>query len=179
MCLLGQNIITWLQQQKDGCTSWTKTFRLQSQIGVAIFVSFRQQKPWRQKWIPSPFFVTVSWSMRHYGQADLLSLANFLIVVLESSSWQSLRKRCPYSELFWSVFSRIRTEYEPEELRIRTLFTHWMLSHMKEEIVKIISPNDTFLPANSKLRQIWKFENECFQIEFVHVYYMMLEPRVK
>ena len=109
-----QNIMTWLQQQKNGCTSWTKTFRLQSQIGVAIFVSFRQEKPCRQKWIPSPFFVTVSWSIRHYGQADLLSLANFLIVVLESSSWQSLRKRCPYSKLFWSVFSRIRNEYEPE-----------------------------------------------------------------
>ena len=26
----------------------------------------------------------------------------------------SLRKNCPYSELFWSVFSRIRTEYGPE-----------------------------------------------------------------
>ena len=24
----------------------------------------------------------------------------------------SLREKCPYSELFWSVFSRIRTEYE-------------------------------------------------------------------
>ena len=24
----------------------------------------------------------------------------------------SLRKKCPYSELFWSAFSRIRTEYE-------------------------------------------------------------------
>ena len=23
----------------------------------------------------------------------------------------TLRKNCPYSELFWSVFSRIRTEY--------------------------------------------------------------------
>ena len=23
----------------------------------------------------------------------------------------TLRKKCPYSELFWSVFSRIRTEY--------------------------------------------------------------------
>ena len=23
----------------------------------------------------------------------------------------SLRKKCPYSELFWSAFSRIRTEY--------------------------------------------------------------------
>ena len=24
----------------------------------------------------------------------------------------TLREKCPYSELFWSVFSRIRTEYE-------------------------------------------------------------------
>ena len=23
----------------------------------------------------------------------------------------TLREKCPYSELFWSVFSRIRTEY--------------------------------------------------------------------
>ena len=23
----------------------------------------------------------------------------------------SLRKKCPYAELFWSLFSRIRTEY--------------------------------------------------------------------
>ena len=54
-----------------------------------------------------------------------------------------LRKRCPYSELFWSVFSSIRTEYGkidaphffafspnagkygPEKLRRRTLFTQW------------------------------------------------------
>ena len=27
---------------------------------------------------------------------------------------QSLRRKCPYSELLWSVFSRIRTEYGPE-----------------------------------------------------------------
>ena len=26
----------------------------------------------------------------------------------------TLREKCPYAELFWSVFSRIRTEYGPE-----------------------------------------------------------------
>ena len=26
------------------------------------------------------------------------------------------REKCPYSEIFWSVFSRIRTEYGPEKL---------------------------------------------------------------
>ena len=28
-----------------------------------------------------------------------------------SKFWQPLRKKCPHSELLWSVFSRIRTEY--------------------------------------------------------------------
>ena len=30
----------------------------------------------------------------------------------------TLRKKCPYSELFWSVFSRIRTENEKIRERI-------------------------------------------------------------
>ena len=41
----------------------------------------------------------------------------------------ALRQKCAYSELFWFVLSRIRTEYGPEELRIGTLFTqrcYWM-----------------------------------------------------
>ena len=28
--------------------------------------------------------------------------------------WGALHEKCPYSELFWSAFSRIRTEYGPE-----------------------------------------------------------------
>ena len=54
--------------------------------------------------------------------------------------WQTLREKCPYSELFWFTFSHIRIEcekfimrvfspnegkYWPEYLRIRTLFTEW------------------------------------------------------
>ena len=27
---------------------------------------------------------------------------------------KTLREKCPYSELFWSLFSRIWTEYGPE-----------------------------------------------------------------
>ena len=80
-----QRIMKCLQQRETGCTSWTKTSRLQSQIGVAIFASFWQEKPWRQNRTPSPFFVIVSLSMRHYVQADLLSHANIINVVLESS----------------------------------------------------------------------------------------------
>ena len=47
-------------------------------------------------------------------------------------SSQSLRKKCPYSELLWSVFFRIRTDntgkHRPEWLRIQTLFTQCMYS---------------------------------------------------
>ena len=59
-----QHIMTWLQQRKTVCTSWTKTSRLHNQIGVASFASFRQEKPWRQNRAPSPFFVIVRLLMR-------------------------------------------------------------------------------------------------------------------
>ena len=83
--------MTWLQQRTTGCISWIKTSRLQSQIGVAIFASFRHEKPLRQSRTLPPFFVIVSWSMRHYGQANLLSHANFINILLESLSWQCRR----------------------------------------------------------------------------------------
>ena len=43
-----------------------------------------------------------------------------------------------------------------------------MSSYMKAKIIKRISSNYTFFQANSKLRQIWTFLNECFQTEFAH-----------
>ena len=81
----------WLQQRKTGCTSWTETSRLYSQIEAVIFASFRQEKPWRQNRTSSPFFVIVSLSMRHYVQAGLLSHSTFINVVLHFSSWQCRR----------------------------------------------------------------------------------------
>ena len=36
--------------------------------------------------------------------------------------WLKLRGKCPYLELFWPVFSRIRTEYWPEQLWVWALF---------------------------------------------------------
>ena len=32
-------------------------------------------------------------------------------MVIQACKWLTLHKKCPYSELFQSVFSRIRTEY--------------------------------------------------------------------
>ena len=37
-----------------------------------------------------------------------------------------LREKCPYLETLWSAFSRIWTEYGPEKLQIRTLFTQYL-----------------------------------------------------
>ena len=87
-----QQIMTWVQQRKTDCTSWTKNSRVHSQIGVAIFASFRQEKAWRQNWTPSPYFVIVSLLMRHKGQADFLSRDNFIDVVLDSSPRQYGRR---------------------------------------------------------------------------------------
>ena len=86
-----QCIMTWLQQQKTGYISWTKTSRLQSKTGVAFFASFWQEKPWRRNWIPSPFFVTVSSVDGTLWASQSLSHANLLNAVLESLSWQSPR----------------------------------------------------------------------------------------
>ena len=52
-------------------------------------------------------------------------------------------------------------------------------SYITGEIIKIISPNYTFLPANSKFRSILTFAKKCLQNEFVDTYYVMLEPRAK
>ena len=42
----------------------------------------------------------------------------------------SLRKKCPYSELFWSGFSRIRTEYE--EIRNLSLYSVQMRENAEQ-----------------------------------------------
>ena len=59
---------------------------------------------------------TVIFSIHQY---DLLSWK--LIIKL------SLREKCPYSEFYWHLFSRIRTEYGPEKLQIQTFFTQCIL----------------------------------------------------
>ena len=75
------------------------------------------------------------------------------------SSCTSLRKKCPCSQFFWSVFSRVRIEnlsiltlnarkYGVEKLRIRTLFTQCRLSLFSEVYsvdVPYILGNSVFL----------------------------------
>ena len=62
-------------------------------------------------------------------------------VIVQNTPKRILRKKCPYSELFWSVFSRIQTEY-------RVSF------HIQSKCRKIrtrITPNtDTFHAVEQK-----------------------------
>ena len=44
-----------------------------------------------------------------FGNYILLCYCYLYIFILKKTT--SLRKKCPYSELFWSAFSHIRTEY--------------------------------------------------------------------
>ena len=41
----------------------------------------------------------------------LYCLMKLLLKRLSFIYWNSLREKCPYSDLFWSAFSRLRTEY--------------------------------------------------------------------
>ena len=53
----------------------------------------------------------------------------FLLLTLSSEITArriTLGKRCPYSELFWSVFSHSQTEYR----EMRSIFQHLPLSHL-------------------------------------------------
>ena len=45
----------------------------------------------------------------------------YVIYPTETSKQRSLLEKCSYSEFFWSVFSRIRTEYE--DLQSKSLYS--------------------------------------------------------
>ena len=59
----------------------------------------------------------------YHSFSQLLELDLYISFAYNQLIYVSLRDKCPYSEFFWSVFSRIRAQYEPQKLRIRTLFT--------------------------------------------------------
>ena len=61
------------------------------------------------------------------GVVDVVSVVVLVSLLLTlkrvHTLFWSLRKNCPYSEFFWSVFSPNAGKCGPEKLRIRTLFT--------------------------------------------------------
>ena len=66
------------------------------------------------------FFVNITFcfSQRFFFRFFVFAGCFGFSVRISVSVWFSLRKRCPYSELFWSVYSRIRTEYGKIQSRI-------------------------------------------------------------
>ena len=91
--------------------------------------------------------IIASLAQNYYCCYCLLLLLNLLLLLL-LFSWCSLRKKCPYLEFFWSIFSCIRTEidisylvvfssnvekYGPEEFQIQTLFTQWLFLYLNNE----------------------------------------------
>ena len=57
--------------------------------------------------------------------------------------WTSLRQKCPYSELFWSVFSCIRTEYGKILTRITPNTDNFhAVWHLSELLLMRLSSNN-------------------------------------
>ena len=77
-----------------------------------------------------------------------LKATNLTINKTSAVPQATLRKKCPYSELFWSVFSRIRTEYG-EILRI-SLY----LVRIGENTVRNNSENGHFLSSAAMLHNV-------------------------
>ena len=67
---------------------------------------------------------------------------NLITFIMDGISSKSLRKKCPYSELFWSAFSHIRTEYG-EILRIFP-YSVRMRENVGKMWTRITSKTDTF-----------------------------------
>ena len=51
-----------------------------------------------------------------------MNSSQFWFTESEPKLTNSLRKKCPYSELFWSVFSHIRTEYGEIRVSLNTKY---------------------------------------------------------
>ena len=87
----------------------------------------------------------------------LLRIANSLVTSLKLA----LREKCPYSELFWSIFSRIRTEFG--EI--------WNISpysvRMRENTDQNNSEYRHFLRSVAKL-------SICYDHSFIHDFFMFM-----
>ena len=61
------------------------------------------------------------------------------------SKTKSPRKKCPYSELFWSVFCPNAGKCGPEQLRIRTLFTVLFTSSLHNQMQLTFDENVRYI----------------------------------
>ena len=96
--------------------------------------------------------------------------------------WWCCCEKCPYSELFWSAFSHIRTvfspnagKYGPEELLIQTFFMQWWLCEVWRLSQDQFS-TCSWLTETSKFKMITGhlLSRVCFFPEFHHYLFFPL-----
>ena len=83
---------------------------------------------------------------------EVITSNNLLTLKAFTCNNYSLRKKCPYSELFWSSFSHIRTEYREIQSICPYSVQMWENGDQNNSEYKHFSRNCTFLqnyrPAN-------------------------------
>ena len=77
----------------------------------------------------------------------------------------SLCKKCPYSELFWSVFSRIRTRITPNTdifhaLVISHKFNTWYGDRVSDKLKRSVTPGN--VKVSLKMSENWKLKMYCY-----------------
>ena len=70
------------------------------------------------------FFTDIDFCKAKVIQGLELNYNLYLLILLRDA----LRKKCPYSEFSWFVFSPDAEIYRPEKLCIWTIFTQWCIS---------------------------------------------------
>ena len=78
----------------------------------------------------------------------------------------SLCKKCPYSELFWSVFCPNAGKCGPEQLRIRTLFTVLFTSSLHNQMQLTFDENVHYIQKSICFSQNKCSVNQCYSSYF-------------
>ena len=96
-----------------------------NRLGCNLQIWFLLCLPYCCKFLRILIFANLKlWKKLNTYFCEFHVLKNCFLLNLPRSK-RTLRKNCPYLELFWSVFSRNRGKHGPEQLRTRTLFMQW------------------------------------------------------
>ena len=109
---------------------------------------------------------SIGWWILKSWFLQFLAPNSFTILILEYSlikqinnQESSLLEKCPYSELFWSVFSRIRT-ISPYSVRMRELLTSSLPQICDSKITSRVSSRMYIKDSNSYYKNPAKNTNK-------------------